>query len=113
MVETEMDIQTKGFDAFLEEEKGEFEAEELKEFTWVRRIQSLNPACILPNMSGDQNPLGGALASQAMPIVENLVRKVVIEVEWQEGSKTRFASLSQFLINEKGLSEILPNFQSD
>lgn len=105
MTETEIDVQKKGFLAFLEEEKGEFEDEKQKEFRWVRRMEQVDLGCFIPEADND-NPNQPLHLTIAKDFFQQAVRKIVIEVEWDEGSQTRFASLAQLFVNYRDVPNV-------
>jgi type II secretory pathway component PulJ len=103
MVDTELEIEAKGLQAFLPEEKGDFEEESLKSFKWVRRLEPIDLACYWPEAGNEEERSSDPAMGMISQIFENFVRKVVVEVEWTEGNKTRFASLSQLFVHEEGI----------
>jgi len=109
MTETEIQIQKKGLESFLPEEKGEFELEGLKEFKWVRKIDPVEIGCYWPQAANEESRAQDPRIAGAAQFMENYVRKIVIEVEWMEGRKVRYASLAQLFVNEKDIpTNLLP-----
>jgi type II secretory pathway pseudopilin PulG len=110
MIDTELEIVAKGLQAFLPEEKGEFDDEALKEFKWVRRLDPIDIACYWPEAGSEDNRAADPAMGMISQVFENFVRKVVVEVEWIEGNKTRSASLAQLFVHEEGIRNLSSQF---
>jgi hypothetical protein len=109
MVELEAQLLRRNFEAFPEEESGEFEVAGLEGFRWTQKIESVEVGCFIPT-TPDQAEGSGAEAAGLMGfaegIFENHVRKLTVIVEWQASERPLRAELSQIFVR---FSE-LPSF---
>lgn len=107
MTETELELKFKGFEGFKEEDKGEFEPDKLKGFTWKREFQEVDLSCFMPQPSENQEESNqGGIFSLASKIFEEAIRKIKVTVEWEEANKTKRVSLSQLYVRFKDIPNI-------
>lgn len=98
MTDIELELQNKNFEAMPDEQKGEFKSELLKEFRWMIKLDRLDIDCFLPRSnSADGSEMAGSMQF-VRDILERTTRKIVVQVEWQEGEQTRFAKLAQLYV---------------
>lgn len=96
MTDLEIEVQKKNMAAFAEEETGKFDEEKLSEFRWVKQMEPVDLSCFVP--TGDEASEQAGFVQLAEGIFEKAIRKAVIRVEWDEGTETRSAELSQLMV---------------
>lgn len=106
MTELELDLRKTNFEALPEEQKGEFENENLKEFRWSIRLDRVDLGCFVPGDVTDSRDQTGGFFQLAQDVFEKAIRKIVVRVEWNEGGQVRAAQLAQLYVDFKNI----PNF---
>lgn len=96
MTELEIQLRTKGFQGFGDEEEGSFKEEEFKAFRWNRKFEKVDVECFLPAPSSDSPDAG--FYQMASKIFEQTIRKIRITVLWEENKKVQKISLSQLFV---------------
>lgn len=103
MTELEIEAQKKNFQAFDDEERGEFDGEGLENFRYVVELEPVDLGCFLPDL-GDSNLTEQGAFQLAQNIFEQSIRKVKVRVEWDDQS-TQSAELVQLLVRFEDLPD--------
>ena len=103
MTETELLIEKRGFQSFLEEEKGSFENESLKNYRWKRKLSPVDLGCFIPSNKSAKESGQGGFFEILQKFFADSVRKIVVTVEWDEGGRVKNTSLSQLYVRSQGL----------
>ena len=103
MTETELQIEKKGFQSFVEDEKGDFENKSFSIYKWKRKLSRVDLGCFMPaSKSADESGQGGFFQI-AQKFFEDSVRKVEVVVEWDFGGRTQQLKLNQLYVRSQGL----------
>jgi len=103
MTETELQIEKKGFQSFLEDEKGGFENKAFSQFHWKRKVTRVDLGCFMPApKSADESGQGGFFQI-AQKFFEESVRKVEVIVEWELGGRPQETRVNQLYVRSQGL----------
>ncbi len=103
MTETELQIEKRGFQSFLDEEKGTFDNEALKSYRWKRLLSPVDLGCFVPSTKAADESGKGGFFEILQKFFSDSVRKIVVIVEWDEGGKVKQTSLSQLYVRTQGL----------
>jgi len=106
MTEVEIEVKAKGFLALRDEEKGEFKNDKLNRFVWKRRLERVDLGCFIPQAPGDEEGGGSGYFGLAAKAFEQAVRKIVVEVEWVEGTTKHKSVLSQLYVRFEDLAKL-------
>ncbi len=106
MTDIELELQSKNFEAMADEQKGDFESDLLKDFRWKIKLDRLKVDCFLPGSGAGSDLASGGVMQIVRDVLEKTTRKIVVQVEWNEGDQTRFAKLAQLYVRFQDV----PNF---
>jgi prepilin-type N-terminal cleavage/methylation domain-containing protein len=96
MTEIELQLRTKGFQGFLEEESGSFKEEEFKPFRWTRKLEKVEIGCFIP-APATEGPEAG-FYQIAQKIFTEAIRKIRVTVLWEENKRAQKISLTQLYV---------------
>lgn len=103
MNEVELQLKYTNFDAFKEEESGEFANPKFSKYQWTYRLERVDVGCFLPTGQADAREAGGIFAI-AQDIFERAIRKISIEVTWNEGGRELSTELVQLFVRFEEMS---------
>jgi len=97
MTEIEIELQNRNFEVLPEQESGEYQDEQLRAFTWERRLERVDLGCFIPSRDTTSTEQQGFFAL-AQNIFERSIRKIVVEVTWTEGTRPLSTVLTQLYV---------------
>lgn len=102
MTELEINLRSKGVKGVPDEEKGDFKDDAFKDYHWVRKLEKVDVGCFMPKEPG-KNSTEDGVTQIFDKVVQELVRKLVVTVEWEEGNKKRSQSVAQLYVDFKNM----------
>ena len=105
MTEIELTLKRKSFLALPAEEKGDFKNERLDRFKWIRTIENVDLGCFIPQEAKEDGQEQSGFFSIAEKVFEKAVRKIMVEVTWEEGPNTRRESLTQLFVRFEDIAQ--------
>jgi prepilin-type N-terminal cleavage/methylation domain-containing protein len=104
MTELEIILKKKGLQTIPEEEKGEFKNKKFERYKWIRKVTRVDLGCFIPQ-EVDENGEQSSFFSLASDVFEEAVRKIQVEVEWNEGKRTHREVLTQLFVRFEDVAQ--------